>query len=166
MRFFHHNLWLVLVLISGCGPTKSTTPATGIAATPGAAPSSVMRDLARDESEGGHTLRKHVGRTDAELRERLRRERRIAAASSYTDRETAERAVGSAIQQQQSRIANWLDRSGGHPNLVLDYDADRPIGRTIRRGDEQSEPCSHAVVVMKWMDPANYYVLTSYPECR
>jgi hypothetical protein len=166
MRFFHHNFWLVLLLISGCGPTKSTTPATGIASTPGAAPSSVMRDLARDESEGGHTLRKHVGRTDAELRERLRRERRIAAASSYTDRETAERAVGSAIQQQQSRIANWLDRSGGHPNLVLDYDADRPIGRTMRRGDEQSEPCSHAVVVMKWMDPANYYVLTSYPECR
>jgi CDI toxin RNase A-like protein len=166
MRFFHHSVWFVLLLISGCGPTNSTTPAAGTAATPGSLPSSVTRDLSRDESEGGHTLLKHVGRTDSDLRERLRRERRIAAASSYTDRETAERAVGAAIQQQQSRIANWLDRAGGHPNLVLDYDAARPLGRTMRRGEEQSEPCSHAVVVMKWIGPANYYVLTSYPECR
>lgn len=166
MRFFHHTVWLLLLLVAGCGPTNSTTPAAGAVATSGSTLSPVTRDLSRDESEGGHTLRKHVGRTDADLRDRLRCERRIAAASSYTDRETAERAVGAAIQQQQSRIANWLDRAGGHPNLVLDYDANRPLGRTMRRGDEQSEPCSHAVVVMKWIDPTNYYVLTSYPECR
>ena len=31
-----------------------------------------MHDLSRDEEQGGHTLRKHVGRSDSELSERLR----------------------------------------------------------------------------------------------
>jgi hypothetical protein len=49
---------------------------------------------------------------------------------------------------------------------VLDYEADQPIGRTMHRGQDRSEPCSHAVVVLRWTGPADYYVLTSYPECR
>ncbi|MFY9560402.1 MAG: RNase A-like domain-containing protein [Terriglobales bacterium] len=123
------------------------------------------RDLSRDEEAGGHVLRKHVGRSDNELRERLEREQNISGASTYTDRATAERAIGDALGQSQARIERWLNRSGGHPNLVLDYDSDQPLGRTINRGDSQSRPCSHAVVVLKYAAPI-YYVLTSYPECR
>lgn len=124
------------------------------------------RDLSQDEAAGGHVLRKHVGRTDNELRDRLERERNISGASTYTDRATAEHAIGSAIAQSQPRIQSWLDHPGGHANLVLDYDSDRPLGRTINRGDSQSRPCSHAVVVLKFDPPAGYHVLTSYPECR
>lgn len=122
-------------------------------------------DLSQDEAAGGHTLKKHVGRSDEELRERLRRERNISAASTYTDRETAERAVGGAIDANKQKIQRWLEREGGHPNLVLDYDSDRPVGRTLRRGSDSVEPCSHAVVVLKWDDGGQYHVLTSYPEC-
>ncbi len=124
------------------------------------------RDLSQDEAAGGHILRKHVGQTDDQLRERLERERNITGASTYTDRAAAEQAVGAAIAQSQDRIQRWLDRSGGHPNLVLDYDSESPIGRTINRGDNQSRPCAHALVVLKYAGPSNYYVLTSYPECR
>jgi hypothetical protein len=124
------------------------------------------RDLSQDEAAGGHILRKHVGQTEDQLRERLERERNITGASTYTDRATAEHAVGAAIAQSQGRIQRWLDRSGGHPNLVLDYDSEAPIGRTINRGENQSRPCTHALVVLKYAGPSNYYVLTSYPECR
>jgi hypothetical protein len=55
------------------------------------------RDLSQDEAAGGHILRKHVGQTDGELRERLQRERRITGASTYTDRATAEQAVGAPL---------------------------------------------------------------------
>jgi hypothetical protein len=123
------------------------------------------RDLSRDEAAGGHVLRKHVGRTDDQLRERLELERNISGASTYTDRATAEHAIGAAIAVSQDRIQRWLDRTGGRPNLVLDYDSPQPIGRTINRGDAQSRPCWHAVVVLKYSAPS-YYVLTSYPECR
>lgn len=130
--------------------------------------SAAVRDLSQDEASGGHTLRKHVGRTDGELRQRLRHERTIAAASTWTDRETAERAVGVAIEQNRDKINRWLSREGGHPNLVIDYDGDpsHPIGRTLNRDADQAEPCSHATVVLKWSGPSDYYVLTSYPECR
>ena len=64
------------------------------------------------------------------------------------------------------RIQRWLQRSGGHPNLVLDYHSDQQIGRVLNRGESHSIPCSNAVVVLKWAGPNRYYVLTSYPECR
>ncbi len=124
------------------------------------------RDLSQDEAAGGHILRKHVGRTDEELLERLNREHNISGASTYTDRATAERAVGAAIAESQERIQHWVDRSGGHPNLVLDYDSDQPVGRTINRGESHARPCSHALIVLKYKPPSGYYVLTSYPECR
>jgi hypothetical protein len=123
------------------------------------------RDLSHDEAAGGHVLRKHVGRTDEQLHERLEYERNISGASTYTDRATAERAIGAAIATSQDRIQRWLNRSGGRPNLVLDYDSSQPVGRTINRGESQSRACSHTVVVLKY-DAPSYYVLTSYPECR
>jgi hypothetical protein len=123
------------------------------------------RDLSRDEAAGGHTLARHVGRSDEELLDRLAHER-ISAASTYTDRASAEQAVGAAIAANHNRIEEWVARSGGHPNLVLDYESGTPIGRTLRRGDQNSRPCARAVVVLKWKRPADYYVLTSYPECR
>ena len=125
-----------------------------------------MRDLSQDEAAGGHILRKHVGQTDDELRGRLERERGITGASTYTNRSVAEHAVGAAIAESHGRIERWLSRSGGHPNLVLDYDSETPIGRTVNRGESQSRACAHALVVLKYVGPNNYYVLTSYPECR
>lgn len=123
------------------------------------------RDLSQDDAAGGHTLQRHVGRTDDDLRERLRRERNISAASTYNDRDTAERTVGAAIQANMDKLQRWLDHSGGHPNLVLLYDSDQPIGRTLHHGADRPEPCSHAIVVIKWDGGRQYHVLTSYPEC-
>lgn len=123
------------------------------------------RDLSRDEAEGGHTLSRHVGRTDEELRQRLQHEH-ISAASTYTDRAAAEQAVGAALAANAQRINDWAASSGGHPNLVLDFDSPQAIGRSLRRGQSQSTPCSHALVVLKWKPPTDYFVLTSYPDCR
>jgi hypothetical protein len=161
-------LGLVLLVTSACQSPpqeadKSPAPSGAIRGFSGP-----THDLSQDEASGGHTLSKHVSRSDEQLRQRLDRERRISAASTYTDREAAERVVGMVLQQNQAKIRRWLEPEGGHPNLVLDYDGDaaHPIGRTLRRGDEQTAPCSHALVVLKWSGPTEYYVLTSYPECR
>jgi Bacterial CdiA-CT RNAse A domain len=159
------------VLIS-CQPPASTTgpssaPSSSIAARPENRPTNgSVRDLRQDEAAGGHILRKHVGQTEEQLRERLERERDITGASTYTDRSTAEHAVGAAIAQSQDQIQNWLNRPGRHPNLVLDYDSDGPIGRTMNRGEIHSRVCAHALVVLKYTGPNHFYVLTSYPECR
>ena len=125
------------------------------------------RDLSIDEAMGGHTLARHVGRTDAQLAERLRIEKQISAASTYTDRAAAERSVGAALADGGTKLANWQRRVGRRPNLVLYYaePSRRPIGRSLIRGRTTSLACTHAIVVLRWDDRQNkFYVLTSYPE--
>src|SRR6202165_850356 len=148
-----------------CQPPAATNAASSAPRAEFRQTNAPVRDLSRDEAAGGHILRKHVGQTDEQLRERLAEQRQITGASTYTDRSAAEHAVGAAIAESQGRIQRWLNRSGGHPNLVLDYDSKTPIGRTMNRGENQSRPCTHALVVLKYTGP-EYYVLTSYPECR
>lgn len=161
---------VLLVITAAC--TRTPASESGSSAQPSRAAVGERHDLSQhdlshDEAAGGHTLRKHVGRSDAELHERLERERNISAASTWNDRDSAESAVGSAIAQQSNRISRWLEHAS-HPNLVLDYDGDsaHPFGRTLRRGEDRVQPCAHAVIVLKWDGGNSYHVLTAYPECR
>jgi len=129
-------------------------------------PATVSHNLAVDEAQGGHTLERHIGKTDVELRQRLQREPNISAASSYTDKATAEHAVGEALAQNTDKIQRWLERGQRRPNLVLDYtDPNDAIGRVMYPRAIGSVPCDHAIVVLK-AEGNSYYVLTSYPECR
>jgi hypothetical protein len=129
-------------------------------------PSGSRRDLAADEERGGHTLARHVGKSDAELDARLRLERKISAASTWSDRETAERVVGSALANGSERLARWLERPSPRPNLVLGArsDDDKPIGRSLRRGERRPRDCSAAKVVLKDAGDSDWFVLTAYPE--
>src|SRR5271157_5832740 len=142
-RYFQVTFSLVLALaLTACTrpPAPENAPATPFS-------SGARRDLSQDEAAGGHTLRKHVGRTDAELRERIDRERDISAASTWNDRSSAEVAVGAGIAENSSKISRWLERDR-HSNLVLDYDGDpaHPFGRTLPRGETQVQPCAHAAI--------------------
>lgn len=157
---------VLLCLLFGCNSSKPSQPQSK--SSPHAAHTATAgRDLSVDEARGGHTLKKHVGRSDQELRDRLRKEHEISAASSYTDRHAAETFIATCLDDNQVRVRQWLGQDR-HPNLALDCLGDPawPIGRTIRRGQSQSEPCSNATLVLKWIPPQDYFVLTSYPECR
>jgi toxin YxiD len=162
-------LGVLLTLVSGCergsvpaaGPTASDAPKSA----GGTAVAAEHYDLARDEERGGHTLEKHIGRTDEQLRERLRRER-ISAASTWTDRETAEATVAEALRAEQRRVDSWISRGYPRANLALHYEAGRPIGRSLRRGEEQTVNCTSAVIVLRADGPDSFYVLTTYPEAR
>jgi hypothetical protein len=124
-------------------------------------------DLSIDEARGGHTLARHVARTDDQLKQRLQQERNISAASTYTDRQTAERAVGRSLRESDARIRQWFGRGERRPNLVLDFsDPTNSLGRVLYRGAMGSVPCDHAIVVLKAAGAQDYFVLTSYPECR
>ena len=143
-------------LLSGCKAPSSRAER----------PAPAVHDLAVDELHGGHTLSRHVAKTDAELRQRLQDEPNISAASSYTDKLTAERTIAAALQQNAEKIDHWADRGPRRPNLVVDYTnpADA-IGRVMYPRAMGSVPCDHAIVVLK-ADGDSYFVLTSYPECR
>jgi hypothetical protein len=148
-------------------PTTTTTAPPSVSAAERAQPakSATAHDLSVDETMGGHTLARHVGKSDAELSERLRREPQISSASTYTDRATAEDVVGAALSSAGRSFDVWQNRAGRRPNFVLHYDAHRDIGRSMRRGRTQSVPSRDAIVVLRWDDRrSRFYVLTSYPE--
>ena len=155
---------------AGCGqapgPGPSPKSAEASRSAPAAVPQVDRYDLERDEERGGHTLDRHVGRTDDELRERLRRERHISAASTWTDRETAEVTVAEGLRAERGRIERWMQRGYPRANLALHYDAGRPIGRSLRRGEDQVVGCTSAVIVLRADGPNSFYVLTTYPEAR
>lgn len=121
-------------------------------------------DLGHDEELGGHTLHRHVGRTDEQLLERLAREPGISAASTYNDRAAAEKTVGDALAHEKSRIDAWLNRSDSHPNLALQFHGLDAIGRSIRRGERDSQPCYDAAIILRWDGDRRFHVLTTYPE--
>ncbi len=155
----------------GAEPASRTARSVeaGSPAQSGAADRAGRRDLSVDEGRGGHTLERHVGKSDDELRERLSRERQISAASTFSDLAAAEATVATALAEQSRRVKAWADKRGARPNLALDYHGPPSaiIGRTIRRGQRRSAPCSDAVIVLRWDTRRDdYYVLTSYPERR
>ena len=127
------------------------------------------RDLSIDESKGGHTLARHVGKTDTELRDRLRREPQISSASTYTDRATAEQTVGAALATAGRTLGAWEHRTGRRPNLVLHYRNPKrqSVGRSLSRAQQSSVPSARVLVVLRWDERSrNFYVLTSYPEAE
>jgi len=127
------------------------------------------RDLSADEQRGGHTLARHVGRTDEQLRQRLRDQPNISAASTYPDRETAELVVGLVLEQSTDKVRSWTRRQGSRPNLALRTADPRgpPIGRVLQRGTRSPAAARGAVVVLRWDERrGTYFVLTSYPENR
>jgi Bacterial CdiA-CT RNAse A domain len=157
------SLVFALVLMAVCVGCRTQQPA-------GAeqhARNTPRRDLSLDEARGGHTLKRHVAQTDEELRERLQQEPNISAASTYTDRQTAERVVGTAIQNNRMKIQRWMERGPRRPNLVIDYtEPNDAIGREMHRRSAGSVPCDHAIAVLRADVRSDFYVLTSYPECR
>jgi hypothetical protein len=164
---------ILVVLATACDraapPSHTSPPPATKASAPSSerslpARSSTDHDLSLDEAMGGHTLARHVGKTDVELVVRLRREPQISSASTYTDRATAESVVGAALASAGRSFDAWRNRTGRRPNFVLHFDAHRDIGRSISRGRTQAVPCQHALVVLRWDDRrARSYVLTSYP---
>jgi len=169
---------LLVVAAAGCRRDASTQPAV---ATPAASDRPAprepaasredqpTRDLSIDESKGGHTLARHVGKTDTELRERLRREPQISSASTYTDRGTAEQAVGAALATSGRTLEAWENRTGRRPNLVLHYRNPKrqPVGRSLSRSQQASMPSARVLVVLRWDERGRtFYVLTSYPEAE
>ena len=124
---------------------------------------STGRDLKQDERQGGHTLARHVGRSAEELARRLQREAGIAAASSFSDRATAEAIVGTTLDRETERVAFWMRHN--KDNLTLDYRGEdrTSIGIVLRRGEVLALPARDARIVLRKRGD-QFFVLTAYPE--
>jgi len=163
-------LWRAITLVVGLialllapGPTIATERAS-------AARLVLLRadtiDLAAEEALGGHTLARHVGKTEAELKERLAEEPHIPAASSFRNREEAERFVSEALAAKDRVIRRWLAFARPGERFPVYYGADEVVGYGIPRSTGMLEPMSEVVVLLERTDQADkpYFVLAAYPR--
>jgi len=119
--------------------------------------------LQAHEAAGGHTIERHVGKTEAELKQRLAEETRIAAASSFTNLTVAEAAIGEAINRNEREISSWL-RSREN-RYTIDYSANTTVGITLRRRASKASATSRLRIVLQRSAklPPGYFILTAYP---
>ncbi|MFL6162243.1 MAG: RNase A-like domain-containing protein [Jatrophihabitantaceae bacterium] len=110
----------------------------------------------------GHTLLKHVGKTSRQLTRRFESEPRIFWSSSFTDRQTAESAIGRLLGERDSDIAQWL--AGPVHRLELRGDYGTEVGQSVSRDGVVHHPSSFRVVLFKEESRLGYFVRTAYPR--
>ncbi|GIN87539.1 lipoprotein [Heyndrickxia sporothermodurans] len=121
-----------------------------------------------DEMEGppknGHTLERHVGKSDSELLERIKRDH-ITAASTYYDKDTATKAVLESLDIHDKKIQNWLNHSN-RDRLVLNTNHSFAVGKTALKSDMRIHDNLHDTITVLAKDPSSsrkYKIITSYP---
>ncbi|MBI2252986.1 MAG: hypothetical protein HYU58_00050 [Proteobacteria bacterium] len=120
------------------------------------------RSIGGNEGPDGHVISKHVGKTKEELTDRLKKEPRILASSSFPDVETAERVVLAGLQQNKAAIVAWM-KEGKRPKLHIPYQGNTQIGMTVMK-DGSVVPKTNAFISLKRDDKGGFYFFTAYPK--
>ncbi len=116
--------------------------------------------LAAHEKAGGHLIDRHVGKSEAELFDRVSTGN-TKTASTFTDRATAEAIASRAIDSNQAKIQNYLS-SSQKGYLELDYQASTVIGISVTRGSTSAVPATNARIIIGRDSsiPGGYKIIT------
>ncbi|WP_027834246.1 RNase A-like domain-containing protein [Maritalea myrionectae] len=89
--------------------------------------------LTAQELAGGHTIARHVGKTDAQLVNRLINSPNIQNASTYTDQQTAELAITAGLTGVRVAVNNWANNALHGQRRVDNFVATAIVGRVAYR---------------------------------
>ena len=117
--------------------------------------------IAHEGVDRGHTLARHVGKSEAFLRHRLATEPGIQAASTFYDREVAEEAVSDLLSRNRRTVNGWLVRQ--QRQLILTGRSNRSLGVLILRGSSVAREESGIKVILRRTPTlgVGYYVHTA-----
>ncbi|MFD3448362.1 RNase A-like domain-containing lipoprotein [Microbacteriaceae bacterium 4G12] len=128
-----------------------------------------VSDRILDEMEGppknGHTLERHVGKTEDQLKARINKEN-VTAASTYYDKATATKAVQDALRTHEKEIDDWLHKSK-RDRLVLNTHHSFDIGKTVLQSDMKLHDHLRDSVTVLARDNTGklgFKIITSYPS--
>lgn len=114
---------------------------------------------------GGHTIARHVGKTEAQLHARLAAEAHVPAASSFASLEVAERVLFKVLQSNRVAIEAWARTATANVKFVTTFAANEEIGYGVVRATGQLEKMSKVRLVLKFQTYQGkpYYILTAFP---
>ncbi|MEO1211836.1 MAG: RNase A-like domain-containing protein, partial [Cyanobacteria bacterium J06638_20] len=120
-------------------------------------------NLFEHESLGGHTISRHVGKSDSYLRRRLTSDQ-VLAASSFFNVRTAQSMVNAGISHNSDAIRAWLNNTNAVPIGRFDMTAGRSIGRICESGYGCRNAVNVEVRLLKRAGaPGGFIVLTAFP---
>lgn len=121
--------------------------------------------LQGQEDFGGHTIARHVGKTDEWLVNRLRKSSRISAASTYPSAETAATHIQAALTAKAAMLNRWVRDVPVGATRAVDYDAKVGIGRVALRPPKMTNIIKSKKLraVMRATAGGRCFLLTSYP---
>ena len=120
--------------------------------------------LIAHENWGGHTIAKHVGKSDADLATRLASDFDLKYASAFPDVDTASLSIADTIVNNMNVISNWLD--GSDSKVEISFTSNNSVGSVMQRGMNNSVSTNTTTVILT-RDPlskSGYTILTSYPS--
>lgn len=121
--------------------------------------------LESQETAGGHTISRHVGKGEQWLVARLAKQPKIPAASGFTDLENARLGIRAALVEHRARINNWAASARRHKRRAWDYDGQFFIGHVVERGAALggAEKSTDLKVVLEADGEGGCTLLTAYP---
>ncbi|MBS9435232.1 RNase A-like domain-containing protein [Photorhabdus hainanensis] len=112
---------------------------------------------------GGHTLLKHVGLSEQELRARLVN---ISRASTFYSQEVAEQVISEALKANRIHLENWAKYAIPTVSAPIEYVSSTSIGFGVTRGSKYVEKLYKVKVVLRYSEYNGkpFYILTAFPK--
>jgi hypothetical protein len=114
----------------------------------------------------GHTLAKHVGKSETWLRNRLEKDPKMEDenfCSSFRNEAIANRVQGQFVKQHRAMLERWLKNNESHI-LKTEVVMREPVGIVVERGKSgASETHTSRVVVIRDSSAQGWHILTSFP---
>ncbi len=124
------------------------------------------RDIQMQDAAGGHTIERHVGKSEAWLRNRLQNDpelKKVDFCSSFRNEATANRVQGQFVKQNRAALEAWL-QSGKKTPFTAEVVMKEPVGIVVERGKSgASDTHTAKVVAVRDLSAQGWHILTSYP---
>lgn len=113
---------------------------------------------------GGHTIAKHVGRTEQQLRARLVAEPAREIVSTFTNLRVAEDCISKVMRLHAERIKTWAQTGKKGQRLELEVDMGKVTGFGVVRLTGQVVQLRKVLIVLKpeTYNGMPYYIVTAY----
>jgi hypothetical protein len=162
-----HVVMVLVAALALAGAVVTTGDAWAAACVPETFPD---KWLESQEADGGHTIARHVGKSDGWLVNRLASQSRIGAASSFSSLVNARRGIRTALSRYRTAINAWAATAGSRARRAWVYDGATTLGRVAARPiDAESSinpvtPTTDLKVVVMADGTGGCILLTAYPN--
>ena len=125
----------------------------------------IEHEAAAGSRVGGHTIERHIAKTEAELRGRLAAQGRIRVASSFHSLEIAERSLYQGLRANRAEIVRWARTAPVGDTKPFEYIGKEVLGHGVVRASGQLVSMRGLRFVLKneAFNGKLYYILTAFP---